>query len=228
MLFRQLYDSESSTYTYVIADKKTKKSAIIDPVIEQVDRDLKLIKELGLELFYSIETHIHADHITGGAKIREATGCLLVIPEKTKAPCADKFISHGEQIDLGEVIIEAIATPGHTDSHMAYLVNGDRVLTGDALLIRGCGRTDFQSGDAGTLYDSIIKRLFTLPVETLIFPGHDYNGLTVSTVQEEKTLNPRVTNRSREDFINLMNNLNLSLPKKIDVAVPANKKCGFI
>lgn len=155
MLFRQLFDQGTWTYTYLIADPNTQEAALVDSVLEQVERDYKLINELGLTLKYCLETHVHADHITGAGKLRELTGCETLVPEKAQVACADRHIQHGEVLKVGEIEIQAIATPGHTDSHMAYLVNGDRVLTGDALFIRGCGRTDFQSGDAGTLYDSV-------------------------------------------------------------------------
>lgn len=165
MLFRQLFDSESSTYTYLIADLDTRGAILIDPVLEQVERDLKLLNELGLTLHYCLETHIHADHVTGTGKLRQITGCLSIVPEHAEAGCADRHIRAGETVQLKSVIISAIATPGHTDSHMAYLVNSKasqemhstKLLTGDALFIRGCGRTDFQSGDAGTLYDSVTQ-----------------------------------------------------------------------
>ena len=226
MLFRQLYDSESSTYTYLLADSELKEAILVDPVLEQVDRDLKLLKELGLSLRYCLETHIHADHITGTGKLRELTGCLGIVPANAHADCANRHIQDEEDLELGSIVIEAIATPGHTDSHMAYLVNGERVLTGDALFIRGCGRTDFQSGDAGTLYDFVTTRLFTLPDETIVYPAHDYRGQTVSTIGEEKQWNPRFAGRDRDNFIRFMNNLNLPDPKKMMEAVPANERCG--
>jgi sulfur dioxygenase len=226
MLFRQLLDSETGTYTYLIADPATKAAVLVDPVIEQVDRDLKWLKELGLTLKFCLETHIHADHITGTSKLRELTGCEGIVPEHADVACANRFVTDGEVLRVGEIEIQAIATPGHTDSHMAYLVNGTNVLTGDALLIRGCGRTDFQSGDAGTLYDRVTQRLFTLPAETLVYPGHDYRGNTVSTIGEEKQWNPRFVGRNREQFIEFMNNLDLPNPKKIAEAVPANERCG--
>lgn len=226
MLFRQLFDPESCTYTYLIADTATKEAILVDPVLEQVERDRQLLKELELTLRYCLETHIHADHITGTDKLRQATGCLGIVPENAHAACADGHIKDGEILQLGEVTVKAIATPGHTDSHNAYLVNSDRVLTGDALFIRGCGRTDFQSGDAGTLYDSVTQRLFTLLDETLVYPAHDYQGRTVSTIGEEKRWNPRFTGRDRVSFINLMANLHLPNPKKIMEAVPANEQCG--
>lgn len=228
MLFRQLFDPASNTYTYLIADPTTQEAMLVDPVVEQVERDLKLLQELGLTLRYCLETHIHADHITGTSQLREATGCLGIVPEKAHATCANRYIRDGERLQLGVVTIEAIATPGHTDCHMAYLVNSDRVLTGDALFIRGCGRTDFQSGDAGTLYDSVRQRLFTLPDETFVYPGHDYQGHTVSTIGEEKQWNSRFAGRNREQFIELMDTLHLPSPKKIIEAVPANERCGKV
>lgn len=226
MLFRQLFDAETSTYTYLIADPITKEAVLVDPVLEQVERDRKLLNELGLSLKFCLETHIHADHITGTAKLRETTSCLGVVPENAHAACADRMIRDGEVLEVGSVSIEAIVTPGHTDSHMAYRVNCTYLLTGDALLIRGSGRTDFQGGDAGALYDSVTQRLFMLPDETLVYPGHDYHGHTVSTIGEEKQYNPRFTKCNRNDFIELMKNLNLPSPKKMMEAVPANERCG--
>ncbi len=226
MLFRQLFDKESSTYTYLIADRETQEAILVDPVLEQVERDLQLLAELGLSLRYCLETHIHADHITGTAKLRQKTACLGFVPEKAQASCADRYIKDGEILQLASLTIKAIATPGHTDSHMAYLVNQQRVLTGDALFIRGCGRTDFQSGDAGTLFDSVTQKLFTLPDETLVYPGHDYRGHTVSTIGEEKHWNPRFAGRNRQNFIEFMNNLDLPKPQKMMEAVPANEHCG--
>ena len=227
MLFRQLYDSDSSTYTYLLADLELKEAILVDPVVEQVQRDFKLLQELDLTLRYCLETHIHADHITGTGKLRELTNCLGIVPENASADCANLHIQDKETLELGRIVVEAIATPGHTDSHMAYLVNGERVLTGDALLIRGCGRTDFQSGDAGMLYDSVTRKLFTLPDTTLVYPAHDYRGYTVSTIGEEKRWNPRFVGRDRASFIQFMNNLNLPNPKKMMAAVPANEQCGL-
>ncbi|GAA6621477.1 FAD/NAD(P)-binding protein [Scytonema sp. NUACC26] len=228
MLFRQLFDKESSTYTYLIADPETKEAILVDPVLEQVERDLQVLQELGLTLRYCLETHIHADHITGADKLRELTGCLSVVPEKAATLGADDYTIDGAIMELGSVRIQAIATPGHTDSHMAYLVNGTHLLSGDALFIRGCGRTDFQNGDAGLLYDVVTQKLFALPEETLVYPGHDYQGRTVSTIGEEKSWNPRFAGRSRNQFIELMNNLNLPYPKKMLAAVPANQFCGKV
>lgn len=228
MLFRQLFDYATWTYTYLIADLTTKEAILVDPVIEQVERDLNLIRELGLTLRYCLETHIHADHVTGTGKLREITGCQGIVPENAQVACADRFIRHEEVLRLGDIELKAIATPGHTDSHLSYLVNNNSVLTGDSLLIRGCGRTDFQSGDAGTLYDNVTQRLFTLPDATLVYPGHDYKGQTVSTIGEEKQFNPRFVGHDRDSFINFMNNLNLPDPKKIAEAVPANQRCGQV
>ena len=226
MLFRQLFDRESCTYTYLIGDPATGDAALIDPVLEQVERDLRLLQELGLTLRYSCETHVHADHITGSGVLRNQTGCLGIVPSGANVHCADRGMADGETLWLGEIAIEAIATPGHTDSHLAYLVGGDRVLTGDALFIRGCGRTDFQNGDAGTLYDVVTGRLFALPDATLVYPGHDYRGQTVSSIGEEKRFNPRFVGRDRAEFVTLMGNLNLPNPQKMMEAVPANLGCG--
>ncbi len=236
MLFRQLFDQDTGTYTYLIADTKTQAAVLVDPVVERTERDLKLINELGLTLRYCLETHIHADHITGTGKLRELTGCQSIVPEHAHATCADRFIQDGETLQIGDVQIKAIATPGHTDSHIAYLIDHERVLTGDALLIRGCGRTDFQSGDAGVLYDSVTQRLFSLPDETLVYPGHDYRGQTVSTIGEEKRWNPRFVQqlgessafKDRSSFIEFMNNLKLPDPKRMMEAVPANELCGRV
>ncbi|KAI9129310.1 MBL fold metallo-hydrolase [Acaryochloris sp. CCMEE 5410] len=227
MLFRQLFDPETSTYTYLIANANLE-AILVDPVQEQVERDLNLLQELGLTLRYCLETHIHADHVTGTGQLRGQTGCQGIVPERAAADCADRLIRDGEVLDLGEVNVRAIATPGHTDSHMAYLINQDRILTGDSLLIRGCGRTDFQSGDAGTLYDHVVQRLFILPDTTLVYPGHDYKGQTVSTIGEEKRFNPRFVGKDRAAFIQLMGTLNLPDPKKIAEAVPANQQFGQV
>jgi sulfur dioxygenase len=228
MLFRQLFDPTTSTYTYLVADPQTAAAVLIDPVLEQVERDITLLEQLGLTLRYCLETHVHADHITGAAELRRRTGCASGVPQKAQVDCASQFIADRDRLQIGTIEIEAIATPGHTDSHLAYLINGTHLLTGDALLIRGCGRTDFQSGDAGLLFDAVTQRLFTLPDATLVYPGHDYHGQTVSTIGEEKRWNPRFVRRSREEFRQLMSSLNLPNPQKMAEAVPANEHCGDV
>jgi len=226
LLFRQFFDPQTSTYTYLVADQQTGDAVLVDPVLEQVDRDLQSLDELGLKLRYCLETHLHADHITGAGKLRQQTGCQVIVPQNPAVTKADRSLVGGEILEVGSVIIETISTPGHTASHIAYLVNKTHLLTGDALFIRGCGRTDFQGGDPGTLYDVVTQRLFTLPDDTLVYPAHDYKGRTVSSIGEEKRLNPRFSDRSRGQFITIMNNLKLSYPQKMNAAVPANEYCG--
>jgi uncharacterized NAD(P)/FAD-binding protein YdhS/glyoxylase-like metal-dependent hydrolase (beta-lactamase superfamily II) len=226
LLFRQFFDPVTSSYTYLIADRHTKDAVLVDTVLEQVDRDLQALNDLGLTLRYCLETHLHADHITGAGKLRQQTGCQVLVPQNTAVTKADRSLAGGETVMVGSVVIEAIATPGHTTSHLAYLVNKTHLLTGDALLIRGCGRTDLQGGDAGALYDVVTQQLFTLPDDTWVYPAHDYQGRTISTIGEEKRLNPRFTDRTRNQFITIMNNLNLSYPQKMHQAVPANEHCG--
>ena len=234
MLFRQLFDKASSTYTYLIADEQTREAVLVDPVLEQVDRDLKLTQELNLKLLFCLETHIHADHITGTGKLRGYTGCEGLVPENADVDCASGFVRHRQVLEVGSVSIKAIETQGHTDSHLAYLVGYDHVLTGDALFIRGCGRTDFQGGSAEALYDSVSQRLFSLPESTRVYPAHDYHGQTVSTIGEEKRWNPRFVDltaeppqlRDRQSFVRLMNNLDLPSPQRMMEAVPANERCG--
>jgi sulfur dioxygenase len=226
MLFRQLFDRQSNTYTYLLADLASKEAILVDPVLEQVERDLKLLQELQLKLRYCLETHLHADHITGTGKLRDLTGCCGVVPQNVQAECANLYLVDDNIIQIGKIVIKAIATPGHTDSHLAYLVDGNLVLTGDALLIRGCGRTDFQNGDPAILYDSITQKLFTLPDRTLVYPAHDYRGQTVSTIGEEKQWNPRFVGQNKQSFIQLMNSLDLLPPQKMMAALPANEQCG--
>ncbi|WP_341532059.1 FAD/NAD(P)-binding protein (plasmid) [Nostoc sp. UHCC 0302] len=225
-LFRQFFDTATSSYTYLIGDQHTGDAVLVDPVLEQVDRDLESLDELGLKLRYCLETHLHADHITGAGKLRQKTGAQVIVPKNTVVTKADRSLVGGEILKVGSVIIETIFTPGHSASHIAYLVNKTHLLTGDALFIRGCGRTDFQGGDPGTLYDVVTQRLFTLPDDTLVYPAHDYKGRTVSTIGEEKRLNPRFSDRSRSQFITIMNNLKLSYPQKMNATVPANEYCG--
>lgn len=231
MIFRQLFEEESSTYTYLLGCSESKKAVLIDPVLETVERDVSVIKELGLKLHLTLETHVHADHITGAGKLRGVAGCRVGYPKEANVDCADFSFSDGEQIIIGEITITPIFTPGHTDNHYALLLENTTpnfVFSGDSLLINGCGRTDFQSGDAATLYKSIHERLFQLPFETLVYPAHDYKGHFVSSVIQEKTTNVRLHDGiSEKEFIEIMNNLNLSYPKKIDAAVPGNQKCGL-
>lgn len=227
MEIRQLFDPASYTYSYLIWDSTSREAALIDPVQEQVVRDLKLIKGLGLTLRYTLETHVHADHVTGSGTLREKLNSLVLVHENCHSKCPDILLKDGDQIPLGSGKIQVIYTPGHTDSDVSYAIPG-AVFTGDALLIRGCGRTDFQSGDAGTLYDSITHRLFTLPDDTRIYPAHDYQGRTFSTIGEEKIHNPRVGNgRNRNEFITIMSELNLEPPRLIHEALPSNLRCGL-
>ncbi len=224
MIFRQLFDRATSTYSYLIGDSETGAAVLIDPVLEQIERDLKLIRELGLTLNYALDTHVHADHITANGRLRELTACRTGVSSGANVACADLSLEGGQKLPLGNYAIDVIATPGHTDGCLSFLI-GNRVMTGDSLFIRGCGRTDFQAGDPGQLYDSITAKLFTLPDETQVYPGHDYHGHTVSTIGEEKRFNPRLT-LSRDDFIAYMAGLNLPNPKLIMEAVPANQSCG--
>lgn len=224
-MLRQLFDQETWTFTYLVADEQSRKAVLIDPVKGQVERDLRLIEELGLELVYVLDTHVHADHVTGAGTIAARTGARSV-QGLAGAECANIHVEHADVLEAGGLRIEVIATPGHTDDSLSFRI-GDMVFTGDALFVRGCGRTDFQNGDAGQLYDSITHRLFTLPDHVVVYPGHDYRGMSQSTIGEEKAHNPRVAGKTREEFIHIMNNLNLANPKYIDVAVPANRACGL-
>lgn len=224
MFLRQLFDKESSTYTYLIADPRTKEAALIDPVDSQVERDVGLVRELGFELRYVLETHVHADHVTAAGHLRLRTGARSAA-SAAGAPCIDLKLGHGDELRLGDLTIAVLATPGHTDDSLSYLVEG-HVFTGDALLIRGNGRTDFQNGDPGALFDSITTTLFALPDATVVLPGHDYKGMTSSTIGEEKAHNPRLRDKSRDEFIAIMRSLALPPPKQLDVAVPANRACG--
>lgn len=227
-LVKQLFEEESSTYTYFIIDKNSKEVVIIDPVEESFERDMEIIKELQLKVKYVLDTHIHADHITTAGKIRELTGAQTVIGSGAKVDCADILIEDGTVLKFNSLEIKAISTPGHTDSCTSYYIPQlNLVFTGDALLIRGNGRTDFQQGSPEKLYQSI-QKLFALPEQTIIYPAHDYKGRTSSTIEEEKKHNPRLANKSKEDFIKIMNNLSLPKPKKIEQSLPANLKCGKV
>lgn len=226
MIFRQLFDYETWTYTYLLADSVSREALLIDTVYEQSERDAQLIRELGLQLKYVLETHVHADHITGASNLKHIfPATQAVVSVYGGAVCADIQTDDGAELHLGDQAVQVLATPGHTHGCVSYLVPG-MVFTGDALFIRGCGRTDFQQGDPGQLYDSITHKLFTLPEETLVYPGHNYAGMTVSSIGEEKRWNPRLAGKSREEFIALMTQLDLAPPKKIAVSVPANLRCG--
>jgi glyoxylase-like metal-dependent hydrolase (beta-lactamase superfamily II) len=231
MIFRQLFDKESSTYTYILGDPETRKAAIVDAVIEQVDRDAKVLEELSLELEYAFETHVHADHITGAGELRSRLGVRTVFSERG-ASCADLQVKDGDRVRVGSIEVGVRATPGHTNGCLTYVVStGSRTIafTGDALLVRGCGRTDFQQGDARTLYRSIHEKIFTLPDDALLYPAHDYRGHTVTTVGEEKRHNPRLNLSVTEDrFVEIMAALKLPNPKMMDIAVPANAACGRV
>jgi sulfur dioxygenase len=224
-MFKQLFDTESSTFTYLIVDDSSKEAVLIDPVDSQLQVYIDLLSSLGVTLKYALETHVHADHVTASGKLRQQFGIQTAVSQQCGATAADIQLNDGDTLIVGQQRIRVIATPGHTAGSVSYQWQ-DRVFTGDALLINGCGRTDFQGGDAGTLYDSITLRLFTLPDETLVYPGHDYQGRWVSCIGQEKAINPRLAGKSRDAFISIMQQLNLPKPKMIDIAVPANRKCG--
>jgi sulfur dioxygenase len=226
MIFRQMFDPTSSTYTYLLSDGG--EAILIDPVLEQAERDAMLIGDLGLELLWTLETHVHADHITGAWTLKEKLGSRIALSAAGKASGADRLLHDGDHVHFGERVLEVRATPGHTASCLTYVLD-DRSMafTGDCVLIRGCGRTDFQEGDSPQLYRSVREKIFSLPDACLLYPGHDYRGFTVTSVAEEKAHNPRLgLARSEQDFAECMANLKLAYPKKIDVAVPANLQCG--
>jgi sulfur dioxygenase len=230
MIFRQLFEPNSSAYTYLVACEAERQAVLIDPVLETVERDLELLGELGLALKYTLESHIHADHVTGAARLRDATGCRCGVPAESRADHVDLDVREGQPIAVGKLCLQPLYTPGHTDDHHCYLVEaseGTRVFTGDALMIDGCGRTDFQNGDAATLYRSVQDKLFALPDDTLVYPGHDYQHRRVSSIGQEKARNPRLGGgRTLDEFVAIMAALDLPHPKMIDVAVPANRECG--
>jgi glyoxylase-like metal-dependent hydrolase (beta-lactamase superfamily II)/rhodanese-related sulfurtransferase len=228
MIFRQLFDPQSSTYTYLLADPGSREALLIDPVFEQARRDAALIDELGLKLKWTLETHVHADHVTAAWLLRDKLGSRIALSRASGAEGADTYLDSTEKVSFGKRSVEARATPGHTSGCMTYVLD-DRSMafTGDALLIRGCGRTDFQQGDARTLFRSVRTQIFSLPEDCLIYPGHDYRGLTQTSVGEEKLYNPRLAESVGEgDFVGYMTHLGLPHPKQMDVAVPANMKCG--
>jgi glyoxylase-like metal-dependent hydrolase (beta-lactamase superfamily II) len=230
VIFKQLLEADSSTYTYLIGCRETGKAILIDPVLDTVERDLQVLRDLGLELAATLETHVHADHLTGAKRLKQQTGCRIACPAMLALRCADIGINEGQAFGVGTLQLQPLFTPGHTDHHHAYLMDNGALkmlFSGDALLIEACGRTDFQSGDAGELYNSIHNKFFSLPDETLVYPAHDYEGRHVSSIAQEKSRNPRLgKGRSKEDFIALMDGLDLPYPRKIDFAVPGNEACG--
>ncbi|MFZ0423937.1 MAG: MBL fold metallo-hydrolase [Xanthobacteraceae bacterium] len=226
MIFRQLFDSTSGTYTYLFASRPGGEALIIDPVLEKVDRYLQLVRELDLKLVKAADTHLHADHITGLGALRDRTRCVTVMGEQTKADVVSMRVAEGDRIEVEGIRLDVLYTPGHTDDSYSFLM-ADRVFTGDTLLIRGTGRTDFQNGDPRAQYDSIFHKLLRLPDATFVYPAHDYKGDTVSTIGEEKLFNPRLKVNSIDEYAALMNSLNLPNPKMMDVAVPANMQVGL-
>jgi glyoxylase-like metal-dependent hydrolase (beta-lactamase superfamily II) len=228
MIFRQLFESDTSTYSYLLGCPESRRAVLIDPVASEVATYLSLIESLDLKLIYTLETHVHADHITGSSLLRERVGSRSVVHRDAGTLCPDLLVSDGVLLQVGSIELTVLHTPGHTQSCVSYLAS-DRVFTGDALLIGGCGRTDFQQGDPGQLFDSIQSKLFSLPPDTLVFPGHDYQGNTVSTIRQEMQKNPRLRpDINRDAFIALMKNLDLPLPRHIHAAVPANLACGAV
>jgi len=229
MLFRQLFDHESSTYTYLLASAFGREALIIDPVKGHVSQYIQLINQLDLKLVSAIDTHTHADHVTGLGDLRDKTQCMTIMGAYTKAECVSMQVKENDLIAVDGVKLRALYTPGHTDESFSYVLNPDKpraVFSGDVLLIRGSGRTDFQNGDAEKSWDSIVNKLFKLPDQTLLYPGHDYKGWTSSSIAEERRFNPRVAGKSKTEYIEIMNNLALPNPKLMDVAVPANLACG--
>ena len=226
MIFRQLFDSASGTYTYLLASRRGGEALIIDPVLERIDRYLQLVRELDLKLVKAVDTHLHADHVTGLGALRDRTQCITVMGEQTHADVVSMRVAEGDRVEIEGVRLNVLYTPGHTDDSYSFVLN-DRVFTGDTLLIRGTGRTDFQNGDPRAQYDSIFNKLMKLPDETLVYPAHDYKGETVSTIGEEKFFNPRLKVKSIDEYVDLMNNLKLPNPKMMDVAVPANMRVGL-
>lgn len=228
MIFRQLFDPQSSTFTYLLADENTREAVLIDPVFEQVRRDAALLHELGLTLRWTVETHIHADHVTGAWLLKNRLGSSIAVGAATGAEGADRYLEDGDEIPLGERALRTLATPGHTSGCVSFVLDDlTRAFTGDCLFVRGTGRTDFQGGDAAALYRSVRERIFSLPDSCLLHPGHDYRGLTVTSVGEERQFNPRLGGAvALDDFLGHMANLKLAHPKQMDIAVPANLRCG--
>lgn len=226
MIFRQIFEPDTATFTYLLGCAKTRRAVLIDPVAEDTDRYVALLRDLGLTLFLTFETHVHADHITGAGQLRERLGSKSVVHRDAGALCADLLVTDGVPLQVGDLEFVVRHTPGHTSGCVSYVM-ADRVFTGDTLFIGGCGRTDFQQGDAGKLYDSVHQKLFVLPPDTLVYPGHDYAGNTVSTIRQEVTRNPRLGGgKTRDEFIAIMAALELPYPRYIETALPANQACG--
>jgi sulfur dioxygenase len=226
MIFRQLFEPLSSTYTYLLGCEETGQAVLIDPVINSIERDLAELSRLGLTLAYSVDTHIHADHITAALELKNKVGSKIAAPAFDRLPCTDVGIEEGVPFKLGSIELQPLHTPGHTAGHFAYRV-GERLFSGDALLIDGCGRTDFQNGDAETLYRSVTEKLFSLGDDVLVYPAHDYSGRHISSIAQEKARNPRLgSGRTLEEFTQIMASLNLPYPTFIDYAVPGNQQCG--
>jgi sulfur dioxygenase len=228
LIFRQFFDAQSSTFTYLLADAESGECVLIDPVFEQARRDSSFIRELDLKLLWTLETHVHADHVTGGWLLKQRLGSRIALAAASGAEGADRLLNPGDKVTFGKRHLDVRSTPGHTNGCLTYVLDDrTRAFTGDALLVRGCGRTDFQQGDAHRLYHSITEQIFSLPEECVLFPGHDYRGVTATSVGEEKKFNPRIgRDVSEADFAGYMANLGLAHPKQIDVAVPANMRCG--
>jgi sulfur dioxygenase len=230
MIFRQLFERESYTYTYLLGDEQTREAILIDPVDTETELYLRLLQELDLKLIYAVDTHVHADHVTALGLLRKKTGCATMVGFEGEVGCASEGLENGKVIQLGDIDINVLFTPGHTNDSFSFIVRDagkTYLFSGDTLFIRGTGRTDFQNGDPAMLYDSLHEKLLTLPDDTLVYPGHDYKGWTVSTIGEEKLTNPRLEPTTKEAFIELINNLDLPDPKMMDVAVPANRACGM-
>jgi glyoxylase-like metal-dependent hydrolase (beta-lactamase superfamily II)/rhodanese-related sulfurtransferase len=228
LVFRQLFDPQSSTYTYLLADGATSEAVLIDPVFEQAPRDAALVRELGLRLLATLETHVHADHVTGAWALKERLGSAIAIAAESGAEGADRYLADRDRVAFGRRFLQARSTPGHTNGCLSFVLDDESMaFTGDCVLIRGCGRTDFQQGNARAMYRSVHAQIFSLPETCLLFPAHDYRGLTVTSVGEERRFNPRLGGQlSEDDFVGYMGNLGLPHPKQIDIAVPANLKCG--
>ena len=230
LVFRQLFEPESSTYTYLLGCADTGQCLLLDPVVESLERDLEAVRQLGLTLAMTLETHIHADHVSSACRLRALTGCKVAYPAMDGLDCADVAVTEERPLSVGSITLQPLFTPGHTDFHHSYLLESgspSRIFTGDALLIDGCGRTDFQNGNAETLYRSVQEKIFTLPDDTLVYPAHDYKHRHVSTVAQERERNPRLGGeKGVQDFVSIMANLDLPYPEKMDIAVPANLRCG--